>query len=122
MLRLRIRRRLGRSQVFLIPPCMAQQEGGGDLPRDLPPPLTEVRPNLRTDNASERDSRTNRSFTARQTMAQQSAERGILAEHQAGLRAADLCRKHGISSATFYISGRLPLCKRFEAVSDHGGC
>lgn len=27
---------------------------------------------------------------------------GILKEHQAGLRAADLCRKHGISDATFY--------------------
>jgi putative transposase len=27
---------------------------------------------------------------------------GILKEHQAGARAADLCRKHGISDATFY--------------------
>ena len=27
---------------------------------------------------------------------------GILKEHQAGLRAKDLCRKHGISDATFY--------------------
>jgi putative transposase len=27
---------------------------------------------------------------------------GILKEHQAGLSAADLCRKHGISDATFY--------------------
>lgn len=27
---------------------------------------------------------------------------GILKEHQAGLRAADLCRKHGVSDATFY--------------------
>lgn len=27
---------------------------------------------------------------------------GILKEHQAGLRAADLCRKHAISDATFY--------------------
>ncbi len=26
---------------------------------------------------------------------------GILKEHQAGLSAADLCRKHGISDATF---------------------
>ena len=57
VLRLRIRRRLGRSQVFLIPPCMAQQEGGGDLPRDLPPPLTEVRPNLRTDNEANKEIR-----------------------------------------------------------------
>lgn len=27
---------------------------------------------------------------------------GILKEHQAGLPAAELCRKHGISDATFY--------------------
>jgi len=27
---------------------------------------------------------------------------GILKEHEAGLSAADLCRKHGISDATFY--------------------
>ncbi len=27
---------------------------------------------------------------------------GILKEHQAGLTAADLCRKHGVSDATFY--------------------
>ena len=27
---------------------------------------------------------------------------GILKEHQAGLSAADLCRKHGIRDATFY--------------------
>lgn len=27
---------------------------------------------------------------------------GILKEHQAGLGAAELCRKHGISNATFY--------------------
>ena len=27
---------------------------------------------------------------------------GILKEHQPGLSAADLCRKHGISDATFY--------------------
>ena len=27
---------------------------------------------------------------------------GILKEHQAGLSAADLCLKHGISDATFY--------------------
>ncbi len=34
-------------------------------------------------------------FTAEQII-------GILKEHQAGLSAADLCRKHGISDATFY--------------------
>ena len=27
---------------------------------------------------------------------------GILKDHQAGMSAADLCRKHGISDATFY--------------------
>ena len=27
---------------------------------------------------------------------------GILKEHQAGITATDLCRKHGISDATFY--------------------
>ena len=27
---------------------------------------------------------------------------GILNEHQAGMSAGDLCRKHGISDATFY--------------------
>ena len=27
---------------------------------------------------------------------------GVLKEHQAGLPVADLCRKHGISEATFY--------------------
>lgn len=27
---------------------------------------------------------------------------GVLKEHQAGLGAAELCRKHGISPATFY--------------------
>ena len=27
---------------------------------------------------------------------------GILKEHQVGLTAAELCRKHGISDATFY--------------------
>ncbi|SMY10260.1 Transposase [Flavimaricola marinus] len=27
---------------------------------------------------------------------------GILEEHQAGMSAPDLCRKHGISDATFY--------------------
>lgn len=27
---------------------------------------------------------------------------GILREHEAGAKTADLCRKHGVSSATFY--------------------
>ena len=27
---------------------------------------------------------------------------GVLREHEAGAKAAELCRKHGISEATFY--------------------
>lgn len=27
---------------------------------------------------------------------------GVLREHEAGVKASDLCRKHGISDATFY--------------------
>jgi putative transposase len=27
---------------------------------------------------------------------------GVLKEHEAGVKTADLCRKHGISDATFY--------------------
>jgi putative transposase len=27
---------------------------------------------------------------------------GVLREHEAGVKTADLCRKHGISAATFY--------------------
>jgi putative transposase len=27
---------------------------------------------------------------------------GVLKEHEAGVKAADLCRKHGVSSATFF--------------------
>jgi putative transposase len=42
----------------------------------------------------------------------------MLKEQEAGMRTADVCRKHGVSSATFYIYGRLTLCKLFEAVSD----
>ena len=33
---------------------------------------------------------------------------GILKEHQAGMTPADICRKHGISDATFYT-----WCKKF---------
>lgn len=36
---------------------------------------------------------------------------GILREQEAGARTADVCRKHGVSSATFYIYGRLSRCK-----------
>lgn len=36
---------------------------------------------------------------------------GVLKEQEAGVKAADLCRKHGISEATFYIYGLFPRCK-----------
>lgn len=32
---------------------------------------------------------------------------GVLKEEEAGAKTADICRKHGISSATFYKLGRL---------------
>ena len=32
----------------------------------------------------------------------------ILREQEAGARTEELCRRHGISSATFYIYGRPP--------------
>jgi len=35
----------------------------------------------------------------------------ILKEGEAGVAVADLVRKHGISAATYYIYGLLPLCK-----------
>jgi putative transposase len=37
---------------------------------------------------------------------------GILREHEAGAKTADVCHKHGISSATFYIYGPLPRGKK----------
>lgn len=39
---------------------------------------------------------------------------GILKEHQAGIGAKELCRKHGISDGTFYIYGCLSHCKIFS--------
>ena len=42
---------------------------------------------------------------------------GILREHEAGAKTPELCRRHGISDATFYIYGRLP---RDKKVSDLG--
>lgn len=32
---------------------------------------------------------------------------GVLKEAEAGAKTADICRRHGISDATFYIYGRL---------------
>ena len=52
---------------------------------------------------------------------------GILKEHQAGLSAAELCRKHGISDATFYkwrsqFGGMdVSEAKRLRALEDENG-
>ena len=37
----------------------------------------------------------------------------IIQEYAAGAKVSDLCRKHGMSDATFYIYGRLSHCKDF---------
>jgi putative transposase len=37
---------------------------------------------------------------------------GVLREHEAGAKTEEVCRRHGISSATFYIYGRLPRGKK----------
>jgi putative transposase len=36
----------------------------------------------------------------------------VLREHEAGLKTVELCRRHGISDATFYIYGRPPCFKK----------
>ena len=36
----------------------------------------------------------------------------VLCEHEAGAKTAEVCRRHGISDATFYIYGRLPRGKQ----------
>lgn len=49
---------------------------------------------------------------------------GVLKEHDAGLKTADLCRKHGISEATFYNwkskFGGMDVCeaKRLKVLED----
>ncbi len=35
----------------------------------------------------------------------------ILKEADAGAKVKEICRRHGISDATFYIYGVLPICK-----------
>lgn len=35
----------------------------------------------------------------------------ILKEAEAGLAVTEVCRKHGVSSATYYIYGPPPYCK-----------
>jgi putative transposase len=42
---------------------------------------------------------------------------GVLKEHQAGLSAAELCPKHGISDATFYTGARSMAAWRSERQS-----
>ena len=37
---------------------------------------------------------------------------GILREHERGEKTAEVCRRHGISDATFYIYGQLPRGKK----------
>ena len=39
---------------------------------------------------------------------------GILKEHQAGLPAAELCRKYGVSGATFYSGGPSTAAWRYQ--------
>jgi putative transposase len=52
---------------------------------------------------------------------------GILKEHQAGLSASELCRRHGISDATFYkwrskYGGmEVSEAKRLKALEDENG-
>ena len=41
-----------------------------------------------------------------------SEEHGLLREHEAGAKTEEVCRRHGISNATFYIYGRLPRGKK----------
>ena len=49
---------------------------------------------------------------------------GVLREHEAGVKTAELCRKHGISDATFYnwkAEVRRDDCVGGGAVADAGG-
>ena len=39
----------------------------------------------------------------------------ILKEHEAGVKTADLCRKHGISEASFYMEGQVRRLEVSEA-------
>lgn len=41
----------------------------------------------------------------------------VLRQAEGGVPVPELCREHGISSASFYIYGQFPLCKLYvEAV------
>jgi putative transposase len=39
---------------------------------------------------------------------------GILREQEAGAKTAEVCRKHGVSGATFYERMARPVCKLFR--------
>ena len=41
---------------------------------------------------------------------------GVLREHEVGAKTEEVCRRHGISSATFYIYGRLPRGKKVRVL------
>lgn len=45
-----------------------------------------------------------------------------LREQEAGAKTADVCRRQGISRATFYVYGWPSLCKRSEDTTDRSGC
>ncbi len=46
----------------------------------------------------------------------------VLKQAEDGTAIGEVCRKAGISEATFYIYGRLSRCKRSEQVSGRLGC
>lgn len=46
----------------------------------------------------------------------------VLRQAEDGTAVVEVCRKAGISEATFYIYGRLSRCKRFEYVPGGLGC
>ena len=41
---------------------------------------------------------------------------GVLREAEAGAQTPEVCRRHGISDATFYIYGRLPRDKKVSGL------
>jgi putative transposase len=41
---------------------------------------------------------------------------GVLREHEAGAKTEEVCWRHGVSSATFYIYGRLPGDKKVRVL------
>jgi hypothetical protein len=43
---------------------------------------------------------------------------GVLREQEAGAKTAEICRKHGVSEATFYKRMARPICKCFASWSE----